>query len=347
MNRTLRRPMFRMGGSAEGITSGLQAPKRGRVDGPGSYAGKTTKERLLEAMGQQPQGRNFNDFLINMGLDLVSRPKGGNIFQQVATSAKEPYSKFAAANQAEQNLLRQVGLEAGTMDITSEKAAAAAAAKEAGLDRRLGEKIQAEKDLYKLQKGEEFGALIKQRAQESIAEGKFNNYNAATNEATWTYKTSEKYKDRVIGGVLSEKQISDAKTQAKFAKNQGKNNGVGKIYYDPYNDRVLEIFHDKVENKYVLRPVDGTESVATDTTDTTDTTGVASMTIEDATMEATKRGLKIMPERPADAGRGWLPNMERNGYITIKGIQELIEREKSADQLRILSERMRNKTRLR
>ena len=262
-NRTLRRPMFRMGGTAEGITSGLQAPKRGRVDGPGSYAGKTTKERLLEAMGQQPQGRNFNDFLINMGLDLVSRPKGGNIFQQVATSAKEPYSKFAAANQAEQNLLRQVGLEAGTMDITSEKAAAAAAAKEAGLDRRLGEKIQAEKDLYNLEKGEDLTALIKQRAQESIAEGKYNNYNAATNEATWTYKTSEEYKDRVIGGVLSEKQITDAKSQAKFAKNQGKKNGVGKIYYDPYNDRVLEVAI--VNGEYILRNVDGTESVVTDT----------------------------------------------------------------------------------
>ncbi len=27
MNRTLRRPMFRTGGSAEGITSGLDVPK--------------------------------------------------------------------------------------------------------------------------------------------------------------------------------------------------------------------------------------------------------------------------------------------------------------------------------
>ncbi len=39
MNRTLRRPMFRMGGSAnEGITSGLDTPKRGLVDGPGKYS---------------------------------------------------------------------------------------------------------------------------------------------------------------------------------------------------------------------------------------------------------------------------------------------------------------------
>ena len=32
MNRTLRRPMFRIGGSAEGITSGL-APRQGYATG--------------------------------------------------------------------------------------------------------------------------------------------------------------------------------------------------------------------------------------------------------------------------------------------------------------------------
>jgi hypothetical protein len=42
MNRTLKRPMFRMGGSANtGITSGLDTtkPKRGLVDEPGGRAG--------------------------------------------------------------------------------------------------------------------------------------------------------------------------------------------------------------------------------------------------------------------------------------------------------------------
>ena len=40
MNRTLRRPMFRMGGSTgEGITSGLQAPRQ-------NYEGGKTVEEL-------------------------------------------------------------------------------------------------------------------------------------------------------------------------------------------------------------------------------------------------------------------------------------------------------------
>ena len=39
--KILNRPMFRMGGPIkEGIMNGIQEPKRGRVDGPGSYAGE-------------------------------------------------------------------------------------------------------------------------------------------------------------------------------------------------------------------------------------------------------------------------------------------------------------------
>jgi len=52
-NRILKRPMFKMGGrsySAQGtgITSGLDTPKRGLVDGPGGYAGRTLEEIAAE-----------------------------------------------------------------------------------------------------------------------------------------------------------------------------------------------------------------------------------------------------------------------------------------------------------
>jgi len=97
-NRILRRPMFRMGGSAnEGITSGLDKPKRGLVDEPGGYAGiGETVQAQRDVINQLAPRSNtsFNDFLINTGLDLVSRPAGGNIFQQVATSAKEPFKQM-------------------------------------------------------------------------------------------------------------------------------------------------------------------------------------------------------------------------------------------------------------
>ena len=98
MNRTLRRPMFRIGGSAEGITSGLDVPKL-NASRQNFQNGGTLTERYDKAMKEiesrrAPRSSDFNDFLINLGLDLVSRPKSGNIFQQVATSAKGPYQRF-------------------------------------------------------------------------------------------------------------------------------------------------------------------------------------------------------------------------------------------------------------
>jgi len=113
MNRTLRRPMFRMGGSTgEGITSGLQAPRQGYQDPAGSVKENDLSkvdlrtmdmQQLKDLAGQmsyQPRGTNFNDFLINFGLDLVSRPKSGNIFSQVAASAKDPYAQFTKGKQS-------------------------------------------------------------------------------------------------------------------------------------------------------------------------------------------------------------------------------------------------------
>ena len=99
MNRTLRRPMFRTGGSAEGITSGLDVPKLNASRQNFQEGGDDMESRYNRAMDfikskQTARSSDFNDFLINLGLDLVSRPRSGNIFQQVATSAQGPYQRF-------------------------------------------------------------------------------------------------------------------------------------------------------------------------------------------------------------------------------------------------------------
>ena len=114
MNRTLRRPMFRIGGVAEGITSGLQ-PRQG-------YA--TNKENLVRP--NDPSKYKFrdtgvSDFLINFGLDLASRPAAGNIFQQVATSAKDPFKQFQAARTAGEEREWKMGLHREKMDWEREK----------------------------------------------------------------------------------------------------------------------------------------------------------------------------------------------------------------------------------
>ena len=99
MNRTLRRPMFRICGSAEGITSGLDVPKLNASRQNFENGGDDLESKYNRAMDfikskQTARRSDFNDFLINMGLDLVSRPRSGNIFQQVATSAAGPYQRF-------------------------------------------------------------------------------------------------------------------------------------------------------------------------------------------------------------------------------------------------------------
>ena len=95
--------MFRTGGSAEGITSGL-APRQGYANGVRSQkisdvlSGGTTigeAQDLAKAMAYKPRGTNVYDFMTEFGLDIASRPpvKGG-ILATAATSAKEPYQRF-------------------------------------------------------------------------------------------------------------------------------------------------------------------------------------------------------------------------------------------------------------
>ena len=97
MNRILRRPMFRRGGSSDGITSGLRQGYQGTGEAWEQFVKKIPDIKELAKEGAyQPRGTNVYDFLTRLGLDLVSRPAAGNIFQQVATSAKEPYDKYLA-----------------------------------------------------------------------------------------------------------------------------------------------------------------------------------------------------------------------------------------------------------
>ena len=100
MNRTLRRPMFRIGGRAEGITSGLDQhqPTASRVGfklGGNETIGQEYKRTRAALEDVRPQRRPYwPQFATSFGLDLLTRPKSGNIFQQLAASAKGPYDKW-------------------------------------------------------------------------------------------------------------------------------------------------------------------------------------------------------------------------------------------------------------
>tara|TARA_R100001440_G_scaffold18357_1_gene31025 strand:- start:635 stop:1780 length:1146 start_codon:yes stop_codon:yes gene_type:complete len=106
MNRTLKRPMFRIGGSAgTGITSGLSAPRKqyneaGRVTQDlDPYVSDTLKAyKKFGAMPDQSAlgSGTLPGFLTQFGLNLLSTTPRGNIFQTAATAAQEPFKQFQA-----------------------------------------------------------------------------------------------------------------------------------------------------------------------------------------------------------------------------------------------------------
>ena len=92
MNRILKRPMFRIGGSAgTGITSGLDKPQRMAKGG-----------RIGYQQGTMPnfQFGGLPGFLTQFGLNLLSRPPQGGLLSTIAASARGPLEQLQA-NQVE------------------------------------------------------------------------------------------------------------------------------------------------------------------------------------------------------------------------------------------------------
>ena len=140
MNRTLKRPMFRIGGSAgTGITSGLDQPRKQYAQGSG-YMDEKIKEIQTAFKRYQDMGgtlpyevfakefatENFNSggragyqqgsmpsfqtdglpgFLTSFGLNLLATPPAGNIFQTAGMAAREPFNQLQVS-QARSNELR-------------------------------------------------------------------------------------------------------------------------------------------------------------------------------------------------------------------------------------------------
>ena len=104
MRTTLRRPMFRRGGQAEGITTGL-----GRQGY--SKAGTVQKyqdfRNILDTISPRGTG-NINDFLMNLSLNLVGNPPSGNILQTLAKEAQGPFQQLQRARAQERSADRSL-----------------------------------------------------------------------------------------------------------------------------------------------------------------------------------------------------------------------------------------------
>ena len=107
-NKPLSRPMFRRGGRAGGgIMTGVETPKRGQVDGPGSYSGDN--EKIVESVTRDmdltdkiaPRYANQGaDFFMGLGSNILAAPGGQPIFQTLGQSAKEPLNLMIKQNMA-------------------------------------------------------------------------------------------------------------------------------------------------------------------------------------------------------------------------------------------------------
>ena len=148
MNRTLKRPMFRIGGSAgTGITSGLDKPRQEYKNAGMAETVKQTRDSLTpevlaayQPYMERPKGEAGNRFLTTFGLDLMSRPSAGpgfgGLLTTAAQSAKEPTARLyedidsrrLSKNAAEADLFKT--LLQGNIDIAAEAAGNEGGAKE-------------------------------------------------------------------------------------------------------------------------------------------------------------------------------------------------------------------------
>ena len=219
MNRTLRRPMFRIGGSvAEGITSGLDQhqPTASRVGyKDGETIGQEYKRTRAALDEVRPQRRPYwPQFATSFGLDLLTRPKSGNIFQQLAASAKGPYDKWMEhrASRYDTDDKLSAALFGDIMDIRSQRELKE---KELASEERIA-KIDAEADIKSGAKTYKDQVML-DRYAELIDEGHgLTNQLKELEEMPVEHDEAQADKDRRIRN-LKDKLDKNAKLQAQFA----------------------------------------------------------------------------------------------------------------------------------
>ena len=147
MSRVLKRPMFKMGGSAgTGITTGLDKPRQeyneaGPVNPLEQYPTDffpqlgtreikqdtpnvtmddnklTAGQELLKAFKDRNTKPDLSQFLINFGLNLASATPRGNIFATAAEAAKKPAGTLFEQKAADKAFDKELTLAATKMDI--------------------------------------------------------------------------------------------------------------------------------------------------------------------------------------------------------------------------------------
>jgi len=176
-NRTLRRPMFRRGGKAEGgITSGLK--RQGYVHGgdiddhtnssesyfkPDNTMSDIDSVKYKRDLINQLSPRYNNqgsDFFMGLGANILAAPGGQPILQTLGTAAKEPLNLMMKQNMAQSSSDRELvanlikGLDDETLSAIQKDARAAVASGMFGGDYNKAIQALLKKKIYGTQNTE-------------------------------------------------------------------------------------------------------------------------------------------------------------------------------------------------
>jgi hypothetical protein len=192
MRRTLTRPMFRRGGQARQGYAEI-----GRV--------LPSAEDIEQYKATRPEAspdRTTSDFLINFGLDLISRSPQGNIFQTAAQAAKEPFDKFQTARAGQAAFDDKLAL--GAYDVVKGEQSAE-------------KDFEKKKDLIKLEA--ELNPKLKKVFREEIPEVRINEYAGSLEENDFDFiknNAREIASDIVTYNVFKEKNPDSSPAKKDF-----------------------------------------------------------------------------------------------------------------------------------
>ena len=234
MNRILKRPMFRIGGSAgTGITSGLDKPQKMANGGRTGYMNGTMPNF---------QFGGLPGFLTQFGLNLLSTPPQGNIFSTAATAARDPFNVLQAQQtaalktKADRDFARELAAEEREFEEGQLTRKLQSAEKIAGMDTTNIQDIAKERyggDTIKAQRDVDFPT--------KVYPGLVDQYG----------------KKQVSTTVIDTSILSTPKKIDRFVDQNPFL--ASKVVYDVATDTTLRVVKDKLTGQFVLVPADSSE----------------------------------------------------------------------------------------
>ena len=238
MNRILKRPMFRIGGSAgTGITSGLNQPQQMAKGGRINYQQGTTPNFQFAGMP---------GFLTSFGLNLLATPPQGNIFSTAATAARDPFNRLQAQQtaalktKADRDFARALAAEEREF--------------EAG---QLTRKLQSAEKIAGMDTTDET-----KRVQEIADEKYDSDIIKAQREVDFPTKVypglKEQYGDKQVATAVIDTSILS--TPKKIDKFVDQNPFLAsKVVYDVATDTAMRVVKDRLTGQFVLIPADSAD----------------------------------------------------------------------------------------